>query len=188
MTGSNKATALISLLRGVNVGGHHTIRMESVRRVYEGLGFESVRTYVQSGNVVFAAREADVARMQKRIEDALEENFGFRPAVILRTDEELTAVIERNPFNGRERVEPNKLGVLFLAADPGETARSDALGLSKGPEELHAIGRELYIYFPNGMGRPKLSVATLERALRVPGTTRNWNTVTQLAKMASTLV
>lgn len=178
---------VISLLRGVNVGGHHKIKMDALRALYESLKLRDPRTYVQSGNVVFRTGEKNPARIAKRIEDAIEQGFGFRPAVILRTLPELRDAIARNPFAKQRDIDPRKLLVNFLAADPGEEARRKVLEIKADPEQLRIDGRELYIYFPNGMGRSKLPWAVIDRTLRVPATGRNWNSVTKLLELAESL-
>jgi uncharacterized protein (DUF1697 family) len=178
---------VISLLRGVNVGGHNKIKMDALRALYESLGLRDAQTYVQSGNVVFRTGEKNLTRLANRIENGIENSFGFRPAVILRTASELKDVIARNPFAARRGIEPSKFLVTFLAADPGQQAREKILQIKADPEELRADGRELYIYFPNGMARPKLSPAAIERALKTPGTGRNWNSVTKLLEIAENL-
>ena len=180
-------TVAISLLRGINVGGHHLIPMAALRALYEELGVRQPQTYLQSGNVVFRASARDLARLGGRLEAAIENRFGFRPDVMIRTAAELRDVIARNPFATRRGIEPAKLAVLFLARDPGAAARGKLRGIDTGPEELRIHDRELYIYFPNGMGRPKLSAQLIEKTLETPGTARNWNTVTRLAEMAEKL-
>lgn len=177
---------LISLLRGVNVGGHNKISMEALRGLYQRLRLREAQTYVQSGNVVFQCEERDVAGLAKRIETAIERNFGFRPAVVLRTHSELRSVVARNPFATRSDVIPSKFLVTFLASDPGHDAREKLLRLKADPEEVHADGSQLYIYFPNGMGRSKL-FASLDKSVGVTGTSRNWNTVLKLLEMAEGL-
>jgi uncharacterized protein (DUF1697 family) len=178
---------VISLLRGVNVVGHNKIKMDALRALYESLGLRGAQTYIQSGNVVFRTRQTDLARLAKRIENAIEKRFGVRPAVILRTSDELRDVIARNPFTGRSGIEPNKLLVSFLAAHPSQQARARALQINSDIEELHIDGREFFIYFPNGMARPKLSPAAVEKALQTPATGRNWNSVTKLIEIAEKL-
>ncbi len=175
---------IISMLRGVNVGGHNKIKMEALRALYESLGLRDPQTYVQSGNVVFRTDKRDLAKLAKRIENAIERGFGFRPSVILRTSAELRDAIARNPFATRSGIEPSKLLVNFLVSDPGAKTRDKVLSLKTDPEELRMEGRELYIYFPNGMARPKMSWAVLEKTLKTPGTGRNWNSVTKLLEMA----
>lgn len=178
--------AVISMLRGVNLGSRR-MKMDRLRTLYESLGLRSVQTYVQSGNVVFQSAERTIPKLAKRIEDAVEKEFGFQSAVILRTASEMRDVVARNPFDGREDVHPGKLLVWFLSSDPGEEARVKVRAVPAEPEELHIDGRELYIYFPNGQARPKLSMTACQRALKIPGTGRNWNTVVKLLEMAEGL-
>jgi len=178
---------LVSLLRGVNVGGHQKIKMDALRAIYESLGLKDVRSYLQSGNVVFKTRERDLHPLPQKIESAIERSFGFRPDVVIRTTAELKDVIRKNPFAKRRGIEPGKLLVTFLAGAPTPEAREKVMKINPGPEEMHIRGREVYIYFPNGMGRSKLSWSQVAKALQTTGTGRNWNTVTQLLEMAEEL-
>jgi len=174
---------VISLLRGVNVGGKHLVPMAALRETYAALGMTDVSTLLQSGNVVCRAPRA---LAPKRFEDAIEDRFGFRVPVILRTAAEMRDVVTRNPFP--QDTDPAKLLIVFLAADPGDDARRRAVEVAAPvPEELRASGRELFIHFVNGLARPKLSTAALDRALGLPGTGRNWNTVRKLSEMATAL-
>ncbi|MGC1289851.1 MAG: DUF1697 domain-containing protein, partial [Candidatus Acidiferrales bacterium] len=100
--------AIISLLRGVNVVGRNKIKMDALRTLYESLKFSGCETHIQSGNVVFATMERDLAALSTRIEKAIERKFGFRPSVILRTSAELRDVVARNPFAKRRNIEPSK--------------------------------------------------------------------------------
>ena len=175
---------VISMLRGVNVGGHNMIKMDALRALYESLKLRHPQTYVQSGNVVFQTEAADLAKLAKKIEDAIERQFAFRPPVILRTAPELRDVIARNPFEKRSGINPAKLLVAFLAADPAPEARDKLLAIECAPDELHFSGRELYIYFPDGQGRAALKWAHVDKALKLLYTGRNWNTVTKLLEMA----
>ncbi len=178
---------IISLLRGVNIGGHHKIKMDALRALYESLKLKDPQSYIQSGNVVFRSNAKDLGRLAKRIEDAIEQSYAFRPVVVLRTAAEMREVVRRNPFAKRRDIEPRKLAVTFLAGEPSREARERALQIKSGPDELCIDGRQLYIYFPNGMGRPTLSVAAVERALKVVGTGRNWNSVMKLLEMAEAM-
>jgi uncharacterized protein (DUF1697 family) len=180
-------TVAISLLRGVNVGGHRMIKMDALRELYESLGLRDPQTYVQSGNVVFRTKERDLVRLAKRIEDGIERGFGCRPDVIIRTTSELRDVIAANPFAKRRGIEPNRLLVTFFAAAPAAEAREKILGIKADPEELRMGGRELYVHYPNGVGQSKLSPALIERTLKASGTGRNWNTVTKLLELAEKL-
>lgn len=175
---------VISLLRGVNVGGHNVLKMEVLRALYESLGLRNPQTYVQSGNVVFQADDEALPELPLRIQKAIERKFGFQPAVIVRTLAELRDVVARNPFAARDGIEPSKFLVTFLPIHPTPESREKVLDIDTKPEELRIDGRELYIYFPNGMARPKLSFPVIDRALGMSGTGRNWNTVLKLLEMA----
>jgi uncharacterized protein (DUF1697 family) len=178
---------IICMLRGVNVGGHNMIKMESLKALCVSLKLKDPQTYVQSGNVIFQTQEKDQEKLTRRIQDAIEKTHGFRPGVMLRTAAELKEVVSRNPFARRSGIEPGRLLVNFLAADPGKQAREKALAIKIGPEEMHLVGREAYIYFPNGQGRSKFPWAAIERALGTSGTGRNWNSVTKMLEMAEKL-
>lgn len=171
------------MLRGVNVGGHHKIKMDALRALYESLKFEEPRTYVQSGNVIFRTREKNSYALEKKIQNAIEQEFGFRPEVILRTTEELRGAVAALPFAGRN-LEPGKILVTFLAGDPGPQAGESLRLLKDYPEELHLRGRELYIYFPDGAGKSKLPWSKVEKLFQTTGTARNWNSVTKMLAMA----
>ncbi|HEY4933630.1 MAG TPA: DUF1697 domain-containing protein [Terriglobales bacterium] len=179
-------TAMICLLRGVNVGGHNQIKMDALRALCESLKLCNAQTYIQSGNVVFQAKENDPEKLAARIESAIENKHGFRPDVVLRTASEMRDVIAHNPFAKRKGIEPNKLAVMFLAHEPEKAIQDAVRKLAPEVEELHLVGREIYINFPDGMGRSKL-VPLLARVLKNAGTARNWNTVVKLLEMAERL-
>lgn len=177
---------IISMLRGVNLGPHNRIKMDALRALYESLGLEEPRTYVQSGNVIFRTKEKDYAKLAKKIQSAIEKTFGCSPAVILRTPGEMKKVMAANPFAGRN-LEAAKILVTFLAGDPAAAVQAALAAFDKYPEEVHLKGRELYIYFPNGAGRSKLPWSQVERQLGITGTARNWNSVKQLFTIAEEL-
>jgi len=178
---------IISMLRGVNLGPHNRVKMEQLRRLYVSLKLQEPQTYVQSGNVIFRTDERDLIRLTKRIESAIEKEFGFQSDVVLRSTVELREVIARNPFAKRRGIEPSKLLVVFLANEPGAEARASLLRIDTKPKELRIDGRELYIYFPNGQAGPKMSWAAVNKALGTPGTGRNWNSVMKMLEMAEKL-
>lgn len=178
---------LIALLRGVNVGGHNQIKKEVLRDICLSLKCQSPQTVLQSGNVVFKTAGGDPARLSQSIEAAIERKLGFRPDVLARTTTELREIIKANPFANRSGIDPGKLVVSFLGAAPNAPQRKELLVMDIQPEELHVYGRELYIYFPNGQARPKLSWARVDKILGQRGTARNWNTVTKLLQLAESL-
>jgi len=178
---------IISLLRAVNVTGYNRVKMDALRELYESLGLRGAQSYIQSGNIVFQTNAKDLVRLQKKIEDGIQQTFGFRTGVMLRTSDELKDIIRRNPFAKRSGIEPNRLVVSFLTGEPGTESKQKIVQIKVGPEELYLDGRELYIYYHGGMGTSKLTPALLGRALKVAGTARNWNTVTKLLEMAEAL-
>jgi uncharacterized protein (DUF1697 family) len=177
-------TIAVGLLRGVNVGGNNKIRMEALRAVCESLGFEEPRTLIQSGNVVFRTRQRNLRQLARRLEHALEREHGFRPAVVLRTLAEMRDVRSRNPFAAHPDLDPAKLLVTFLAQRPSASACEKVRAMKIDPEQLRLDGREMFIYFPLGMGRSRLPLAQIEKTLGTIGTGRNWNTVRKLIEIA----
>jgi uncharacterized protein (DUF1697 family) len=175
---------VISMLRGVNLGSHHRIKMDALRSVYESVGLRDVQTYVQSGNVIFRTDKACAPSLAARIENGVERAFGFRSTVILRTVPEMRNAVSRNPFAQRSGIEPARLAVIFLATDPEVEAAKALAAVKVVSEEAHVVGREVFVYYPNGMARPKLSFTVIEKTLKTPATGRNWNTVTKLLEIA----
>jgi uncharacterized protein (DUF1697 family) len=178
-----KMTTFVSLFRGINVGGNHQIRMDELKVLHESLGLRDVVTYIQSGNVVFTSDDADLAQLPEQIEDGFAQKFGFHVNVMVRTSAELRDIIENNPFQDQPMKESKWVVVMFLATRPESTALEDLQKTYVGPEEFYLVGQELYIYYPNGIGRSKLSNALIEKKLKTMGTGRNWNTILQLQKL-----
>lgn len=163
----------VALLRAVNVGGASTLPMKDLAALCEGLGFENVRTFIQSGNVIFQTDEAreDVVRA---LEESLAERMAKPVDVILRTAEELRMALGANPYTAED---PSRVLVMFLKRPvPDDLLERVAIA---GPEEVRITEQEIYIHYPDGMGRSKLK---LPRDL--VGTGRNINTVTKLADLA----
>ena len=175
---------MVSLLRAINVGCRNRIPMDALRKLHESLGLRDVRTYVNSGNVVFGADAREAARIAGTLEDAIERHFGFRTNVIVRTAAEMKSVAAANPFAGRRDVEPNRLLVLFLAGEPARADCEELRRIECAPEEVRSGKREIYIYYANGLAKPGLPWMKVEKILKTPGTGRNWNTVTKLVEMA----
>ena len=176
-------TTFVSLFRGINVGGHQAVRMDELKDLHASLGLKDVVTYIQSGNVVFTSDNADLAQLPSQIEDGFAQKFGFRVKVMVRTSAQLREIIENNPFQNQPTKESKWMLVLFLATRPESTALEDFKKTYVGPEELYLIGQELYIYYPNGVGRSKLPLTLIEKKLKTLGTGRNWNTILQLQKL-----
>jgi uncharacterized protein (DUF1697 family) len=163
----------IALLRGINVGGSGLLPMKDLAALCEELGFTSVRTYIQSGNVIFESN-AKEEPVRAQIEKALEARMGKKIDVMVRTPDELRAALEGNPFPDKE---PAKVAVAFLLEPPLKNLLKDVV--APGGEEVHLGRRALYIYYPDGMGRSKLKLPRMG-----PMTVRNINTVGKLVAMA----
>ncbi len=175
----------ISMLRGINVSGQKKIKMAELSRLYESLGLVQVRTYVQSGNVVFASPESDTAKIADLIEAQIELAFGFVVTVLIRDNHDFQRIIDCNPFWRDRHEDPAKLHVTFLYRRPDESELRNLIGPSDQADEFIVGEQEIYLFCPNGYGRTKFSNNFFERKLKMPATTRNWKTVTALAKLAT---
>ncbi len=175
----------IALLRGINVGGHKLIKMDQLRKSFEALGWDDVRTYVQSGNVVFQAPKQSPEMLSKKIEEKILRGFGFSVPVVIRSSEEIGRTIKANPFLKEKGIDVASLAVAFLAQTPEKAALNalEALALTMKPDQFRYSGKEIYLYLPNGFGKSKLANG-LERVLSVATTARNWNTVNKLYEMS----
>jgi len=171
----------VALLRGVNVGGRTKIAMAALRDTCAAAGCEDVVTYIQSGNVVLRSR-LGAERLRTVLEEAIAADFGLRPAVMIRTGAEMAAVVAGSPHAGAD---PAHLHVGFLHAPPDAATAQCLAGIDCAPETVTAVGRDLYLHLPKGMGRAELPVR-IEKCLRpVEVTVRNWRTVTKLAELSA---
>ena len=174
----------ISILRGINVSGKNKIKMADLNRLYEGLGFQDVVTYIQSGNVVFKTAVNQEAKLITTIEQAIEAQYNFHVPVQIRTRQEMKAVVDNCPFGSLDLAENGtKVLVTFLSEIPSAEKIELIQQYVKAPEALVVRGREVYLHCPNGYGRSKLSNRFLESKLKVTATTRNWRSVQKLYAM-----
>jgi uncharacterized protein (DUF1697 family) len=173
----------VALLRGLNVGGRNRLPMSELVALFEEAGAGEVRTYIQSGNVLFTATAPEALRAAARVSKRVEERFGFRTLVIVRSGVELETVARENPFvPGGE--DPSRLHVAFLADRPAADGAA-SLDRDRSPPDSFALnGREIYLCLPNGMARTRLTNDYLDRALSTTCTIRNWRTVLALVRLA----
>ncbi|MFT5232391.1 MAG: hypothetical protein ACI9UK_001037 [Candidatus Krumholzibacteriia bacterium] len=177
---------LISLLRGINVGGHKKIKMVDLKARYEEWGFAETKTYIQSGNVLFLAEKWQPEVAKKRIEEGIAEAYGFEVPVEIRTTAEWTKVISGHPFGDFDvAAEGSKYAVLFLSAKPKAQDVKALMARVVAPEEVVVSGREIYLHCPDGFARTKLTNTLFERMLKVSATARNWKSVLKLQEMAT---
>jgi uncharacterized protein (DUF1697 family) len=172
-------TIFVSMLRGVNVGGTSRIKMATLQELYESLGLRDVRTLLQSGNVVFRSNLTDRVRLSKRLMQEIERQLDLKVDVIIRTLAEIQSIVERSPVLS-PHADLSKLLVMFLADVPDAQAQASLLKAHSGPEMLEIRGPEVYLDYPNGVGRSKLSGALIENKLHRSGTARTWHTITKL--------
>lgn len=175
----------VALLRGVNVSGHKAVPMARLRKTLEGTGFELVKSYLQSGNVIFETPATAPDKLTQRIQEDIRREFGLSVAVILRSATELKKIVKANPFLAEEAIDRAKLHVTFLAKPPTKAALKNLETLPTSPDQFHLAGREVYLYCPEGYGRSKLSNSAFEKKLSVDATTRNWRTTTNLCELAA---
>ena len=170
----------ISLLRGINVTGYKKINMKELTAVYQSLEFENVRTYIQSGNVIFESSESNIDKLSKIIESAIKKKYSFEVSVFILTPNELQKIIERNPFPKKDF---KPLMVTLLNQEPIKEKIKSLEVLDTNYEKYEICGKVIYLYFPNGYGRAKLNNNFLENKLKVRATTRNWRTLNKLLEM-----
>ena len=173
----------IAMLRGINIGASKRVEMARLKKMFESLGLRNVRTYIQSGNVVFEGR-GTAAAVAKKIEKGMMAEFGFSALIMMRTEEEMARAIANNPFVKEGQKNPGYVHVCFLAGIPAAEAMKKLHALGTKAEQVKCAGNEAYVYHVEGLGKAKVLTHTvLERVLGVKVTMRNWNTVNKLYEM-----
>lgn len=176
-------TVYVALLRGINVGGHRLIKMADLKQLFQGLGFEQVETYIQSGNVVFTATEAEGA-VRRRIEQQIEAVFGFTVPTAVRSAADFERIVALCPFAADALAEGDSLNVALLVEPPLQDGIEQVLATPGGPDECAIVGHEVYVLCRQGVRNTVYTNNFLEKKLGVPATMRNWQTITKLAAMA----
>ncbi|HPG40224.1 MAG TPA: DUF1697 domain-containing protein [bacterium] len=177
--------AYISMLRGINVSGQKMIRMQELVAMYKTLGFTNVSTFIQSGNVVFSCAKQDIASLTTMIEEQIHNHFGYSVSVFIRTVPEMAHIITTNPFSKQENETNKNIYITFLQTQPVVEEPRNVKITSQSGEEYIRVDREIFLFCPNGYGRTKLNNNYFERKYKLPVTTRNWNTVKELYKLAT---
>jgi uncharacterized protein (DUF1697 family) len=177
----------ISILRGINVSGHKLIKMEALRTSYENMGFSNVKTYVQSGNVIFSYEDIEINKLEEQIFQQIKKDFGFDVPIIVLSVEKLEEIIKSNPLRKDKSKEESFMHVTFLASK-SETNNFDAIEEKKQDnEDIVFSDYAVYLYCPNGYGNTKLNNNFIETKLKVRATTRNWKTTNELFQIAKQL-
>lgn len=174
----------IALFRGINVGGKNALPMKDLVSIFEGLGASNVKTYIQSGNVVFQIASTDISRFSERLGIGVKERYRFEPHLIVIELAEIEAAITSNPFPEAES-EPSSLHLGFLAFAPEHPDLKQLESLKKDSERFCLMGSIFYLHAPEGVGRSKLAARSEKLLGDVPMTSRNWNTVCKLKEIAT---
>ena len=183
-------TTQVVLLRAVNVGGRGKIAMADLRSCLAELGFDNVRTLLQSGNVVLNAEGLSGAVLENHLEAELLKRLKLRTDILVRSAKQWQELVEANPFPNAARDDPSHLLVMISKKPPtaaGIKALQAAASTAGGGEMVRSAGSQVYITFPSGIGRSRLTGKVIEQCLGTPATGRNWNTVLKLAEMVAGL-
>ena len=175
--------AQIALLRAINVGGRNLVAMSDLRDLLGALGFANAQSLLQSGNLIFEAGRQKGAALERLLEEETQKRLGVSVAFIVRTAEEWSRAIERNPFPKEAESDPSHLIVMFLKEPASAQNVSVLQAAIKGPEAVRGDGKHLYVTYPAGIAGSKLTNAVIEQKLGTRGTARNWNTVLKLAAL-----
>lgn len=177
----------LALLRGINVGGRNALPMAELRALGEELGWSDVRTYIQSGNLVFAADRSG-KDVERRLEDELEagltKRFAWSVPVIVRSASRWNGYVRGNPFPAVAAAKPNQVMLGLSKSPPLSDATIALRERARDGEQIALVGDALWIHFPAGIARSKLAQALLDRVVGSPVTMRNWNTVQELGEMS----
>ena len=176
----------IAILRGINVSGQKLIKMAELKKMFESLNFEGVKTYIQSGNIAFRTKLGSTAGLQKHIHEAIQKTFDFDIPVTVLDEKELKKTQQNNPFLKERNEDESKLHVTFLSEEPDKDLAENLKETTRFlPDEWILSGRSVYIFCPGGYGKTKLNNNFFEKKLKVTATTRNWKTVNELVEMVS---
>lgn len=172
----------VSILRGINVGGHRKIKMADLRKMYEDMGFKNVKSYIQSGNVIFQSESVEIAQLENDLEKAILQHFGFEVPVIVRRKHEWERVIRENPFlSGDHSIED--LSVTFLSKTPHPDLLSQLRSRETENDQIEVIDDHAYMKIMGPYHKTPLSNQWIEKTLKVKATTRNWKGILKIGEM-----
>jgi uncharacterized protein (DUF1697 family) len=180
-------TIYIALLRGINVSGQKVIKMDALKGIFESMQYQNVKTYIQSGNVIFQADEDQYNQLVKEIEDKLLRELGYEVTVIIRTLGELKEIINQNPYHVSELKQDEKIYISFLSEKPTDEAVEVLQSFQNDIDDFRVQGREVYLLCRKGYGKTLFSNQFIEKKLGVNATTRNWNSVNKITAIGNSI-
>lgn len=181
---SPKPETYIAILRGINVSGQKKINMKELKDLLGTLGFDAIKTYIHSGNVVFNYDPGKSDKVASQIELAIKNHYGFDVTVLIRTRAEILDCIKANPFNTRPNLDIKQLYASFLSHQPESPNIEKVIAFESDADEFTILDKTIYVYCPGGYGTTKLSNNFFENKLKVRATTRNWRTINEIALIA----
>jgi len=173
----NDMTIYIALLRGINVGGHKVIQMADLKQMFESIGLKQVKTYIQSGNIVFQSEE-DIIFLKERIQFEIKNVFDFDVSVMLSTHDEFINMIKRCPYEADSLLEGESIHVAFLVNELSEKEKDQLLMQKSETEDCYIDEKVVYLFFKNSIRNSKLM--SQFQKLHTASTVRNWRTVNKL--------
>ena len=177
----------IAILRGINVSGKNTIKMDKLNELFVRLNFQNVKTYIQSGNMVFQSKSTDYQAFEKQIQDKIREEFGFEVPVMVIQKSDWDFMATNNPFVNKRQEDITKLHVTFFSKMPEQALFEKIKDGNYAADEFIISDKSIYLFCPNGYGNTKLSNNFFENKLKITATTRNWKTVNELMTMAESI-
>jgi uncharacterized protein (DUF1697 family) len=174
----------VGVLRAINLGSHNKIAMSDLRAMLEKIGLAEPRTLLLSGNVVFKSSSTSLEKVERMLEEASTRHLGVTTDYFVRTAGEWQAIIDANPFKKEAKRDPGHLLMMCLRDAPSSAQVKALQAAIKGNEIVRAEGKQAYFVYPDGVGRSRLTIKVIEKALGTRGTARNWNTVLKLGELS----
>lgn len=179
-------TTYITLLRSINVSGHNIIKMDQLKKLMAGMGFQNIVTYIQSGNIIYQSKKTDLKKISEAIKEEIKKEFGFEVPVLTLTADILETIIHNNPFLQKE-LDQAFFHVTFLNANPIQEKIEELKSIDSKNDVFEIVGQTVYLCCPNGYGNTKLTNTFIESKLKVGATTRNWKTCNELLRLSKTI-
>ena len=174
----------ISLLRGINVGGNKKIKMDSLRDGFSSLGYTNIKTYIQSGNILFCSKEEDKTKLEREISSMIMDKYGFDVPVLVLNSDDLNEVITNNPFANSINHKKEFIHITFISNEVKEINYKEIESKKESEDEYKIINKAIYLYLPKGYGNTKIHNNFFEKLLKTQATTRNWKTCLELFEMS----